>query len=319
MPSTSTTAPSVGAAPAAALLRPYVCGATSAVMASVAVHPVDLTKVRMQLIGVGTRSVRPSAITIASNAVRSDGVRALYAGLSAAATRQAIYGTARIGLHTAFSNQMRAMQGGGDLPLYKSFAASFASGAIASFAGNPFDVALVRMQADGLKKASARRNYRGVLDAMYRIASQEGVRSLWSGFTPTLARAVAMNVGMMASYDQAKQAIVKVNGYGMTTNLASSAIAGFFCAAVALPFDLIKTRMQDMKTNPKTGVRPYKNVLDCGMRILAKEGPAAFWRGFVTFYARCAPHAMIILLAREHLFEAYDASFGTAGTKRYYQ
>lgn len=114
---------------------------------------------------------------------------------------------------------------------------------------------------------------------------------------------------MMASYDQAKQTITKYNGSGLSTNLASSAVAGFFCAFLSLPFDMMKTRLQNMKTDPATGLKPYKNVLDCGRKILVNEGPFAFWRGFFTFYARCAPHAMIILMVREQLYKAYDSAF----------
>lgn len=189
---TTTVQPSRKRSRVAGFLRPYLCGGSSAIIASCAIHPIDLTKVRLQLIGEGTRStVRPSAFSVAANVVRTEGVSALYAGLSASITRQATYGTARIGLHTAFSAKLKAMQGGGDLPLYKSFAASFASGAIGSVIGNPCDVALVRMQSDGLKPLAERRGYTGVFNAIFRIAKEEGPRVLWYGFPPTLMRAIA--------------------------------------------------------------------------------------------------------------------------------
>ena len=65
--------------------------------------------------------------------------------------RQAVYGTARLGLHREFSDRMKASQGGGALPAWKSVLSSMGSGAIASVIGTPFDVSLVRMQADSLK------------------------------------------------------------------------------------------------------------------------------------------------------------------------
>ena len=57
------------------------------------------------------------------------------------------------------------------------------------------------MQADSLKPAAERRGYRHVFDALLRISREEGVARLWRGFEPTVARAISMNVGMMASYD----------------------------------------------------------------------------------------------------------------------
>jgi hypothetical protein len=91
---------------------------------------------------------------------------------------------------------------------------AMAAGAIASVIGTPFDVALVRMQADGMRPAAERRGSKNVFDALGRIAREEGVARLWQGFEPTVFRAVAMNVGMMASFDQAKQAIARyIDGF----------------------------------------------------------------------------------------------------------
>ena len=36
-------------------------------------------------------------------------------------------------------------------------------------------------------------------------------------------------------------------------------------------------------------------------QIYTEEGVLRFWRGFSTYYGRCAPHAMIILLVREQV------------------
>ena len=91
--------------------------------------------------------------------------------------------------------------------------------------------------------------------------------------------------------------------------MASAAAAGFFCAYFSLPFDLIKTRLQNMKPLP-SGELPYNGVMDCSSKILKHEGFFAFWRGFGAFYGRCAPHAMIILLTREQIKNVYDSCLG---------
>ena len=68
-----------------------------------------------------------------------------------------------------------------------------------------------------------------------------------------------MNVGMMACYDQAKEACAKVLDDPMTggqpalkTQLASSAIAGFTAALFSMPFDLVKSRLMAMKLVAKS-------------------------------------------------------------------
>lgn len=190
-------------------LQPYATGGFSAVFASICVQPMDLTKTRMQLLPRGT-----SLFAVAGDILAKEGVLGLYAGLSASIMRQAVYGTARIGLHREFSNRMKDAQGGANLSAVQSSGSAMLAGALASIVGTPADVALVRMQADGMRPVAERRGYTGVFNALRRIATEEGVARLWQGFEPTAARAIAMNVGMLAVYDQAKQAITKVRRRG---------------------------------------------------------------------------------------------------------
>jgi solute carrier family 25 oxoglutarate transporter 11 len=44
-----------------------------------------------------------------------------------------------------------------------------------------------------------------VFDAFRRIVSEEGFFSLWRGCTPTVVRAVVLNLGMLGPYDEIKE------------------------------------------------------------------------------------------------------------------
>jgi len=46
-----------------------------------------------------------------------------------------------------------------------------------------------------------RRNYTGLVNALTRIIKEEGVYTLWRGSYPTVVRAMAMNMGMLTTYD----------------------------------------------------------------------------------------------------------------------
>jgi len=74
------------------------------------------------------------------------------------------------------------------------------------------DVALVRMQADSMKETAMRRNYKNVIDALIRVSSEEGFGKLYAGLAPNILRGMAMNVGMMACYDQAKESVMAMTG-----------------------------------------------------------------------------------------------------------
>jgi len=302
-------------------LEPFVCAGLAACTASSFIHPIDLAKVRIQLIGQGATNVkRPGAFSILKTMIANEGITSIYSGLSAAYFRQASYGTARIGLHTYFSAKLVEANKGQSIPFYMKALSGMTSGAIAVIIGTPFDVALVRMQADSLKPAAERRGYKNAVDAVRRIGREEGIRNLWRGVEPNILRGMAMNAGMMATYDQSVELISGVINANpklpsIPTQLGASAIAGFACAFASLPFDMVKSRLQYMKADAK-GVMPYTGVMDCGSKILKHEGVLAFWRGFGAYYARSAPHAMIVLLSREQIIKLYRKVTGGSETPK---
>mmetsp|Transcript_75637 Transcript_75637/g.219679 ORF Transcript_75637/g.219679 Transcript_75637/m.219679 type:complete len:311 (-) Transcript_75637:2163-3095(-) len=297
-------------------LEPFVCGGAAATFASIVIHPIDLAKVRMQLYGqLNPGKPVPSFPTIISNMVKSDGPLSVYKGVDAAIGRQMVYGTARIGLHRKISDLMQARNDGQPISFAAKTLSGMASGSIAVCIGTPFDIALVRLQADGMAKPEDRRNYKNVFDALIRTSKEEGVGALYKGLAPNVLRGMSMNVGMMACYDQAKEVVAGMlndpmtNGPSLPTRLGASATAGFTAALFSLPFDLIKSRLMAQKPDPLTGEMPYKGVLDCAMKIARSEGPVGFFSGFSAYYGRCAPHAMIILLSIESITNFYKNTF----------
>mmetsp|Transcript_17291 Transcript_17291/g.23819 ORF Transcript_17291/g.23819 Transcript_17291/m.23819 type:complete len:311 (-) Transcript_17291:408-1340(-) len=297
--------------------EPFVCGGSAATFASCVIHPIDLAKVRMQLFGqLNPGKPAPSFPTILKSMVESEGVLSVYKGVDAAIGRQMVYGTARIGLHRSISDKLVEMNDGQPINFLAKTLSGMLSGSIAVCIGTPFDIALVRLQADSMAAPEDRRNYKNVFDALVRTTTEEGVGALYKGLAPNILRGMSMNVGMLACYDQAKEIVASLLGDPMTdgpslpTKLGSSAVAGFTAALFSLPFDLIKSRLMAQKPHPETGIMPYKGVVDCGIKIFKAEGPLGFFGGFSAYYGRCAPHAMIILLSIESITQGYRKTFG---------
>lgn len=174
---------------------------------------------------------------------------------------------------------------------------------------------MVRMQADSMKPVAERRGYRNAFHALAKIAGDEGFGTLYKGLSPNIARGMLMTAGQMATYDQAREFFTKLYGdkdgvLSMPTRLSSSFCAAVACAYASLPADLLKARLQDMKPDPKTGLMPYKNMIDCLTQIIKHEGPLALWTGHTTYAMRCIPHASIILLVREPIIQGYRKTFG---------
>jgi len=200
------------------------------------------------------------------------------------------------------------------LPFHLKALSGMASGSIAVCLGTPFDVALVRMQSDSMKPPAERRNYSSVVDALAQVKRQEGLGALYTGLAPNILRGMAMNVGGLSCYDQAKQLTMGWFGdtdpskVSLATQFTSATIAGFAAAALSLPCDLIKSRLQDMKPL-SDGSMPYRGIADCASKVLRNEGVLAFWTGFGPYWTRLAPQSTIILLTIEAIRPAYRTAF----------
>ena len=274
---------------------PFVNGGLAGMTATAVIQPIDMVKVRLQLAGEGLRTgPKPTALGVTRDIIAQGKVLDLYNGLSAGLLRQAVYTTARLGIFDTFQNmlQARAEKNGTKVTFVERGAAGLTAGGLAAMIGNPADLALIRMQSDGLKPKEARANYRSVFDALTRIAKAEGITALWAGAYPTVIRAMALNFGQLTFFAESK---TQLKHYAPSLSESSnrfgaSAIAGFFASFFSLPFDFIKTRLQKQSKGPD-GKLPYAGFFDCARKVVRDEGWLRFYRGFGTYYVRIAPHA----------------------------
>jgi solute carrier family 25 oxoglutarate transporter 11 len=274
---------------------PFINGGAAGMVATSVIQPIDMIKVRLQLAGEGVKTgPKPSPLSVTREIIAAGKVLDLYTGLSAGLLRQAVYTTARLGFFDTFMKKLtvRAKENGTTIGFAERAAAGLSAGGLAAMFGNPADLALIRMQSDGLKPAAERKNYRSVIDALRSIAKSEGVGALWAGAAPTVVRAMALNFGQLAFFSEAKQQLKDTSLSPKSQTLAASAVAGFFASFFSLPFDFVKTRLQK-QSRGKDGTLPYKGMADCFRKVAKDEGILRFYRGFSTYYVRIAPHAYV--------------------------
>ncbi len=280
------------------VVLPFVRGGLAGVIGWLPIHPADLIKVRMQT--AGPNSPNP-LYTGPAHAFRSvlqkSGVRGLYSGLSAGLTRQVFYTTLRLGLY----DTLRARTEGALTPAQK-LGIGLVAGGLASLASTPVEVSLVRMQADATLPPAARRQYRHVGDALWRIGRDEGVVGLTRGATPTVARAMIVSAVQLGVYDIAKETLMNLTGLDncVRIHIAASLTSGFTYSVVTKPIDLAKSRM--MNEVVKQGEeRRYRNIVQAIARIGASEGVTNLFKGFVPYFARCGGHTVAMFLALEQI------------------
>ncbi|KAF0645961.1 hypothetical protein FPSE5266_08119 [Fusarium pseudograminearum] len=276
---------------------PFIVGCGSGMVATTCVQPIDTIKVRLQL---ADRSVlRVTTWSIARDLMVEGGILNMYQGLSAAIMRSLVYGTMRLGLFSTFEKELarRARERGTTLSFGERSLAGVGAGALAAVVGNPTEVILIRMQADGLKPLSQQARYSSAVDALRRIASHEGVLALWKGAGPTLIRAMSINFGQLTSFSEAKNQLQEHTSLSPPVRTAVAAgIAGCLGALISQPFDFVKTRLQNqVKTSPAVGLGSgellYKGTFDCLFKVIHKEGLFRLYRDILPYFMRIGPHS----------------------------
>ena len=162
----------------------FLSGSLGAMASGAVTHPIDLVKVRMQLYGQGSEASGGSAASKAPLkappgmmrtgylVVKHEGTFGLYKGLSASLMRQASFIGTKFGAYDLLKSAVPKDADGG-LSFWKMTLCGLGAGAIGAAVGNPADLAMVRMQADGRLPLELRRNYRHGGEALMRVV---GVR-----------------------------------------------------------------------------------------------------------------------------------------------
>ncbi|XP_064414087.1 mitochondrial uncoupling protein 2 [Latimeria chalumnae] len=281
----------------------FLGAGTAACVADLITFPLDTAKVRLQIQGeskvpVNANSIKYKGVfgTI-TTMVRTEGPRSLYSGLVAGLQRQMSFASVRIGLYD--SVKQFYTKGAEHAGIGSRLLAGCTTGAMAVAIAQPTDVVKVRFQAQ-VNVASGHKRYSGTMDAYRTIAREEGVRGLWKGTTPNITRSAIVNCAELVTYDLIKDMILKSNL--MTDNLpchfTSAFGAGFCTTIIASPVDVVKTRYMNSSSGQ------YGSALNCAITMLTKEGPSAFYKGFMPSFLRLGSWNVVMFVTYEQLKRA---------------
>ncbi|XP_017072706.1 mitochondrial dicarboxylate carrier isoform X1 [Drosophila eugracilis] len=267
-------------------------GGVCAALAVTFTHPLDLVKVQLQ-----TQSTkdRQSVGVIIKNIYQRAGFLGFYNGISASWFRQLTYTTARFALYETGKNYVDAENVSTKMGL-----ATFA-GLFGGMVGVPGDVVTVRLQNDSKLPPESRRNYKHVFDGLFRIYKEEGISSLFRGTVPAVSRSILLTIGTNAAYDQVKVILKATTGLedGVPLHFATSTAAGCIATVITQPLDVLKTTFMNAKPGEFSGI-------GAAFISIAKQGPLAFYKGFIPALIRVSPNTIITFI----LYEQARMRFG---------
>ncbi|XP_053186967.1 mitochondrial brown fat uncoupling protein 1 [Scomber japonicus] len=274
----------------------------AACIADIVTFPLDTAKVRLQIQGEqkvdAAKNIRYRGVfgTI-STMIRTEGPRSLYNGLVAGLQRQLCFASIRIGL---YDNVRDFYTGGNQNPgVLLRILAGCTTGAMAVSFAQPTDVVKVRFQAQMNLDGVARR-YTGTMQAYRHIFQNEGLRGLWKGTLPNITRNALVNCTELVTYDLIKEAILrhKLMSDNLPCHFVSAFGAGFVTTVIASPVDVVKTRY--MNSPPGQ----YKSAINCAWTMMTKEGPTAFYKGFVPSFLRLGSWNVVMFVSFEQIKRA---------------
>ncbi|KAK1883225.1 Mitochondrial uncoupling protein 2 [Dissostichus eleginoides] len=249
----------------------FVGAGTAGCFADLLTFPLDTAKVRLQIQGEASAGKE--------SAVRYRGVFGTITtiGLVAGLQRQMSFASVRIGLYD--SVKQFYTKGSDHVGIGSRLLAGCTTGAMAVALAQPTDV-------------------------VKTIAKEEGIRGLWKGTAPNIARNAIVNCTELVTYDYIKETLLKSTP--LTDNLpchfVSAFGAGLCTTVIASPVDVVKTRY--MNSPPGH----YNSVLKCAAAMMSKEGPRAFYKGFMPSFLRLGSWNVVMFVTYEQLKRAMMAA-----------
>ena len=158
--------------------RKFAVGATSRALAATLLCPITVVKTRMEyasMSGVTYSGVGNALWQVANK----EGARGLFSGLGSTLARDAPFSGLNLLMYTKARGAMADLAAvqGREVTALDTFVAGAVAGGIATFATHPPDVLRTRAQLGGAASAS-----------LAKLVAEEGVRVLWVGSTPRIAR-----------------------------------------------------------------------------------------------------------------------------------
>jgi len=285
--------------------KSFMSGGFGGVCVVVVGHPFDLTKTRLQTAPPG---VYKGALDVVKKTIAQDGLTGLYRGVVPPLLGVTpIFAVSFWGYHAArqlifASTPHRTSQ---SLSTAEVAAAGFLSGIPSSLVTAPVERAKVLLQVEGQAGSEAR--YKGLTDVLKHLYREGGVKSIFRGTGATLARDCPGGAVYFAAYEVSKKALTPAGSSPSDLNVGaiilSGGLAGVAMWTLAIPPDVIKSRIQAAPTGT------YSGMLDCIQKTIARDGVRALWKGFGPAMSRAFPANAATFLGVEASRKILDKLF----------
>ncbi|XP_076583251.1 mitochondrial coenzyme A transporter SLC25A42-like [Chaetodon auriga] len=251
--------------PISAALDSLLCGAFAGAVAKTVIAPLDRTKIIFQV--SSKRFSAKEAFRLIYGTYMKDGLLSLWRGNSATMVRVMPYAAIQFCSHEKYKKELGGYYGcqGKALPPFPRFLAGSLAGTTAAMLTYPLDMVRARMAV------TAREMYSNILHVFVRISQEEGVKTLYRGFTPTILGVIPYAGITFFTYETLKKLHTEKTKRSQPypyERLAFGACAGLIGQSASYPLDVVRRRMQ---TAGVTG-SCYSTIVGTMREIVTQEG-----------------------------------------------
>ncbi|GAA6222316.1 mitochondrial coenzyme A transporter SLC25A42 [Lates japonicus] len=246
-------------------LDSLLCGAFAGAVAKTVIAPLDRTKIIFQV--SSKRFSAKEAFRLIYCTYMKDGLLSLWRGNSATMVRVMPYAAIQFCSHEQYKKLLGNYYGyqGKALPPFPRFLAGSLAGTTAAMLTYPLDMVRARMAV------TAREMYCNIMHVFVRISQEEGVKTLYRGFTPTILGVIPYAGITFFTYETLKKLHTEKTKRSQPypyERLAFGACAGLIGQSASYPLDVVRRRMQ---TAGVTG-SSYGTILGTMREIITQEG-----------------------------------------------
>ncbi|KAF9455072.1 carnitine/acyl carnitine carrier [Macrolepiota fuliginosa MF-IS2] len=291
---------------AAENIKSFIAGGFGGAAAVLVGHPFDLTKTRLQTAAPGAYT---GAIDVVKKTLAKDGITGLYRGMVPPLLGITPIFAVSFWAYDASKQLIFALtpdRTTRSLSTAELATAGFLSAVPTTLITAPVERAKVLLQVQG-QGAASEVKYKGVTDVLRHLYKEGGVRSIYRGTGATLARDGPGSAAYFAAYEVTKKFLTPAGSSPADLNLGAIILAGGTAGvamwAIAIPPDVLKSRLQSAPTGT------YSGIIDCARKTIAADGIGALWKGFGPAMARAFPANAATFLGVEASRKLLDGLF----------
>lgn len=285
-----------------------ISGSIGGIVEASCLQPIDVIKTRLQL---DRSNIYKGIIHCGRTVAGTEGVRALWKGLTPFATHLTLKYALRMGSNAVFQSAFKDSETG-HISNQGRILSGFGAGVLeALLIVTPFEVVKIRLQQQkGLSTDLLK--YKGPIHCARVIVREDGLRGLWAGAAPTVMRNGTNQAAMFTAKNAFDGVLWKKHeGDGKILLPWQSMISGFLAGTAGPvctgPFDVVKTRL--MAQTRSGGELKYKGMFHAISTIYAEEGLRALWKGLLPRLMRIPPGQAIMWGVADQVTGFYEKRY----------